>query len=201
MIKALIFDNNGVLTLSDAEASISNFAKYFEVEDHVLRDVFDEISKPLDEGHITTDEFYQRVAKVAGKEYNRDHLRKVHIESYQPKTGMQDLVQKLKEDFDVAILTNFGDTFDEANEKVWGHGKVFDEDKVFVSSKLHMKKPDPEIYRYALDKLDCKPEEAVFVDDRESNLVTARNLGMKTVLFRDIDQLKDELQNLGVKSD
>lgn len=44
-----------------------------------------------------------------------------------------------------------------------------------------MRKPDPEIYHLALKKLNCKPEEAIFLDDLGHNLKSARNLGITTI--------------------
>jgi len=44
-----------------------------------------------------------------------------------------------------------------------------------------------------------KPEEAVFIDNRDWNIIPAKKLGMKTVLFRNNKQTFRELKKLGVK--
>jgi len=196
MIKAIIFDNNGVLTDSDKERTITNFAKYFDIREKELAKVFDDFSKPLDDGSITTLDFYQRIADEFGKGFDKKELNKVHIHSYQPKDGMRELLLELRNNHDIALLTNFGDTFDIANERIWNYTEVFDDDKLFVSSKLKMKKPNHDIYLHALEKLGREPHETVFIDDRESNLVPARDLGMKTILFTSPAQCKNELQLL-----
>ena len=51
------------------------------------------------------------------------------------------------------------------------------------SEKVKMRKPNPKIYKLCLKHLNLKPNQAVFVDDREWNLVPAGKLGMKTILF------------------
>lgn len=59
-------------------------------------------------------------------------------------------------------------------------------------------KPEPEIYRLLIDRYGLKPEECVFLDDTEKNLVTAREFGMHTVLFKNKEQAVEELGKLGV---
>lgn len=196
MIKTLLFDNNGVLTDSDKECTTANFAKYFDIDESELVKVFDECAKPLDDGTISTVEFYQSLADIFGKEFDEKELREVHVNSYQPKPMMRKVVEELKKRHEIALLTNFGDAYDEANEQVWKYDNLFDADKVFVSAKLKMKKPNHDIYQYALEKLGRNPEEVVFIDDRESNLVPARELGMKTILFENPEQFELNLNEL-----
>jgi len=49
---------------------------------------------------------------------------------------------------------------------------------------IGMRKPHPEIFEYALKKIGCKPEEAVFLDDIGSNLKAAAKLGIRCVRVR-----------------
>jgi putative hydrolase of the HAD superfamily len=70
---------------------------------------------------------------------------------------------------------------------------------VFVSSCfVKLRKPDPAIYRHALDLTQRFPEECCFIDDRTENLVPAQKLGMHTIQMRSADQLQEELDKLGV---
>jgi putative hydrolase of the HAD superfamily len=196
VIKAIIFDNNGVLTLSDRENTVSNFAKYFEIDESDLHAVFDKFAEKMDDGSESTLQFYQKIASHFGKGFDPVELRKVHIESYKPKEKMRELVLSLKNNYDVALLTNYGDAYEEANENVWHHDDLFDNDRQFVSYKLKMKKPNRDIYEHVLLKLGYKPNETVFIDDRESNLVPARELGMKVIHFKSPEQFKNELELL-----
>ena len=52
-----------------------------------------------------------------------------------------------------------------------------------VSGEVHMRKPDKEIFVYALEKLGCNATQCVFVDNSVNNLRVAEELGMKTILF------------------
>ncbi len=54
-------------------------------------------------------------------------------------------------------------------------------DRVFESSLLGMRKPDPQIYHYACRAIGLAPREAVYLDDLGVNLKPARALGMHTI--------------------
>jgi putative hydrolase of the HAD superfamily len=68
----------------------------------------------------------------------------------------------------------------------------------FSSCWLGYTKPSHEIYRLALGISQAPPDRAVFIDDREPNLVPARALGMRTIHFTTGDRLAGELAELGV---
>jgi HAD superfamily hydrolase (TIGR01509 family) len=56
-------------------------------------------------------------------------------------------------------------------------------DTWFISGDLGLRKPSPDIYRHAIDRLGVAPPEIVFVDDRPRNLDAARDVGLQTVLL------------------
>jgi putative hydrolase of the HAD superfamily len=65
-------------------------------------------------------------------------------------------------------------------------------DRVFDSSELGMRKPDPAIYQRALldmgvfiNKESVDPQRAVFLDDVEQNVASARTLGIHGIQVQD----------------
>lgn len=74
--------------------------------------------------------------------------------------------------------------------------------EVFLSScYLGLRKPDGLIYRRALNITQREPGECVFIDDRSLNLECAREIGMRTIQFRDVAGLREELERAGVALD
>jgi len=57
-------------------------------------------------------------------------------------------------------------------------------------------KPEPEIYQILIDKYRLIPEKCIFIDDREANLASARNLGFQTILFDGYEQCRAKLNEL-----
>ncbi len=73
-------------------------------------------------------------------------------------------------------------------------------DVVVISGEIGIRKPAPEIYALAAERLERAPERCVFVDDLGGNLKPARAIGMATVLHRDAETTLEELEHhLGVK--
>jgi FMN phosphatase YigB (HAD superfamily) len=95
--------------------------------------------------------------------------------------GMVEALEDLAGEFSLGILAN---QLREAMAGLEGLGlkRFF---RVFALSELiDLKKPDPAIFRWALERAGCSPEEAIMVGDRIDNDITpARALGMKTIWF------------------
>ncbi|NXW24293.1 HYES hydrolase, partial [Circaetus pectoralis] len=69
-------------------------------------------------------------------------------------------------------------------------------DLVIESCRLGARKPDPQIYAYALDALRAKPQEVILLDNIGENLKPAREMGMATILVRDTETVLKELEEL-----
>jgi len=69
-------------------------------------------------------------------------------------------------------------------------------DQMFISAEVRMAKPLPGIYHHALNALDVKPEESVFVDDFIENIEACQKLGMHGIHFRSREQALGELKEL-----
>jgi putative hydrolase of the HAD superfamily len=68
-------------------------------------------------------------------------------------------------------------------------------DVVIVSAAVNKRKPNPEIFRHALEKLQLAPSEAVFVGDTvDADIIGPKQLGMKTVYIERRPQ--KELENV-----
>lgn len=83
----------------------------------------------------------------------------------------------------------------------WGHRydrsrweELFD--ATVISGEIGIRKPDPEIYALAAERLGLPPHEIVFVDDIPHNLPPAEALGMATVHHTDPEKTVAELEAL-----
>jgi putative hydrolase of the HAD superfamily len=71
-------------------------------------------------------------------------------------------------------------------------------DAVFSSCYVGLRKPQPEMYRRALDILGRPAERVLFIDDRQENALAAEAVGMKAIRFDGADRLRRDLETLGV---
>ena len=56
----------------------------------------------------------------------------------------------------------------------------------------------PGIYLRTVEALGVRPEEALFIDDRERNIRGAHEVGIKAIRFESIEQLARELEKIGL---
>ena len=69
---------------------------------------------------------------------------------------------------------------------------------IVVSGEVKMLKPDPAIYYLALDRFGLRPDEALFVDDRQINVEGALAVGMAAHLFTGPADLRARLEGEGL---
>ncbi len=68
----------------------------------------------------------------------------------------------------------------------------------FSSCYVGLRKPEPAIYRRALDILGVAPERVLFIDDRPENAAGAAAEGIKAIVFQGEGALRSQLASLGV---
>jgi len=98
-----------------------------------------------------------------------------------------------------AILSNMGDSVLENMQREFDWLSNFD--VLLWSFQLKMAKPDPAIYHHALEKLGTRPEETLFIDDKNVNIEAARALGINAILFSTVDHLRKDLIATGLDRD
>jgi HAD superfamily hydrolase (TIGR01509 family) len=79
----------------------------------------------------------------------------------------------------------------------WEFIEYFDE--LILSHEVHLTKPNPQIFKYAIEKAGCKPEEIVYIDDGLNNIRVAQKLGVIGIHFTNVEDLKKELQKVNIK--
>jgi epoxide hydrolase-like predicted phosphatase len=190
MIKTLIFDNNGVITTDNEEQDLADL---FSIDLEDFTGPHNLIYPDYALGKITVDEYCHRHRKAFCTKHDIEEIKKVHLNSYLLIPEMRELLISLKGKFELAMLTNFGDAFDEVNE-TWSPEEIFEKEKIFISSDVGLLKPDPEFYIHALDRLSRKPAEVVFIDDRRENVEAAKKMGINGILFKNREQLEKDLE-------
>lgn len=71
-------------------------------------------------------------------------------------------------------------------------------DCVILSCEVHLIKPDRAIYQRCVEGLGLDPAEACFIDDREANVLGAREAGLKALRFQTVESLRNDLVSHGV---
>ncbi|OGI77261.1 hypothetical protein A3C57_02935 [Candidatus Nomurabacteria bacterium RIFCSPHIGHO2_02_FULL_33_12] len=200
MIKAIIFDLWETLGTKNVGISKS------------LQDKFD-IQKTPDFMHLYESavqlkkwESEENMATNFLKEFNIEKnqenikyvvdLFKEGLEEATMFDGMKKLLGELKKNYKLGFISNTT-VFEAMILDKWGIRDMFD--VVSFSWELGMKKPTKEMFDITLEKLGVKPEESIFIDDGENNVLKAKELGLNGIVFKSLDQLKQELLKSEIK--
>lgn len=150
-------------------------------------------------GKITLDEYLDRVVFYKDRNFTRNKFRQFMYDQSKPYEDMITLVQQLKKKLGlkVAVISNEGRELAEYRIKHFGlHDFV---DFFIVSSFVHFRKPDADIYKIALDTAQVKPEQVVYLEDRAMFVQVASQLGIQGLRHTDISTTTRELKKLGLK--
>jgi putative hydrolase of the HAD superfamily len=122
---------------------------------------------------------------VGGRlELGPDELERLQAEFWQGDQldgALVQFIRELRRECRTALLSNAWPGMRQMIENEWGIADCFDD--LFISAELGLAKPDPKIYRLALDRLDIPPARAVFVDDFIENVKAAAALGLRAIQF------------------
>lgn len=198
-IKTVMFDLGGVYFTEGAGIAIKKCAKKYNKTEDEFREAFlGELSTQFRVGKITRDEYWNRVIGSLGLDVTGDELSLDWITCYEPIEGTVDIVDDLKKaGYELFVLSDTVQERLDYLDNKYGFLKKFDE-KIY-SMIMGFRKPDPRVFEFALSKTKSKPEECVFIDNKEKNLEPAKKKGINIILFKNPDQLRDDLINLGLK--
>jgi putative hydrolase of the HAD superfamily len=105
-----------------------------------------------------------------------------------------DYIRGLKASFRTGMISN---AWPEIRQQIEGEWQIADAfDQLIISAEVGLAKPDPRIYRLALERLEVEAGEALFVDDFLENLEAAAALGIHPVHFVDRRQARAEVGEL-----
>jgi FMN hydrolase / 5-amino-6-(5-phospho-D-ribitylamino)uracil phosphatase len=130
------------------------------------------------------------------REFDLEGLKQAMRSAYRPLDGVESLLDELvRSGAALHAFSNYPQWYRMVEEAVclsrWLQWS-------FVSCRIGARKPSAAAYRAVLEKLGCRPEALVFVDDREDNCEGARRLGIEAVRFTDVPTLRRRLATLGV---
>ena len=187
MIKAIIFDCFGVL----AEDGWLPFKRKYIGENIELAQTISDLGKQNDYGMVTNDEYFEKVAKLIGVEAN---LLRDAVGKRVPNEELFEYIKKeLKPRYRIGLLSNAN--YDVVQDLFTSEqAGLFDASVMSFESKLV--KPNPRMFQLMADRLGVRWDECIFIDDVERYCVAAEVLGIKSILYLSLEQLKQDLNSL-----
>jgi epoxide hydrolase-like predicted phosphatase len=194
MPEALLIDYGGVMT-TDVFASFNAFCAAEGLPPETVRNLFlgegRSLLFGLEDGSLPEPEFERALAPLLGVSPERLTARLfATVEPVEPMFAA--VAAARRGGIRTGLISNsWGDASGYLTDR-------FDQlfDMLVISGEEGVRKPNPEIYALAIERLGVPPDQIVFVDDIGGNLKPARALGMTTVRHVDAATTIDELERL-----
>lgn len=199
MVQSVLFDLDG--TLLDRDTSIQQFitAQYERINDclnHIPK--LDYVSKFIEldcHGHVWKDKVYQTLVaefKIEGMSWQallNDY--EIQFQFYcVPFPSLIEMLTTLKQQgYLLGIITNGRGEFQTRAISGLGIQDYFD--VILISEIEGVRKPQPEIFHKAIDRLGVSAQNSIFVGDNPAaDIAGAKNAGMRAIWKRNSDWLE-----------
>jgi len=196
MFRAVFIDFGGVIMRTEDKGPRTRQAERLGMTYRNLEKVFFESdsSQRASSGEITEETHWQSVAEALG--VSRTEADKIIAEFFsgdRADSALLDFLRGLRPECKVGLISNAW-----SGLRAFITSQKFDDvfDEMIISAEVGLMKPDPRIYRLALEKLGVLPEESVFLDDVLVNVEAARSVGMSAIQFTQPEKTLEELKQL-----
>ena len=206
MIKVIIFDLDGTLYANPqvlqmfAEAAYHLFAEVKKIPIATAKEMIEERRAQLkqEKGFTVPYTITLKSLGIPTELWHEANIRYFNPGDYlKADARLKTTLQNLGKNYKLAVLTNNNETQTQRILHALGVEKLFD--YIFNYNSYKIIKPDPEVYKRAVEKMEVGYEECLVIGDRvEVDLYPAQKLGMKVFEVRgpeDIYNLPDLLLN------
>jgi putative hydrolase of the HAD superfamily len=147
---------------------------------------------------ITQKEAWEKAVKELGLPMHWHEVRDLHYSLLGINKPMMDFAKKIGKETNTLLLSKNTRTQFTYAEKAFGFKKYF---KYVINTwELNIPKASKKTIRYIFKRFKVKPKEIIYIDDQDSNLTAARELGVHTILFKNFKQFKKEFYKVYKKN-
>jgi putative hydrolase of the HAD superfamily len=198
-ISALFWDVGGVL-LSNAwdHEQRRQTLKQFNLDEVEFESRHEMLVSSFERGKISLEEYLERTIFYRPRSFTEEVFTEYLFSLSQPDKETLQLAAELTRSckYLMSTINNESKELNLFRIQTFGLREIF---SLFVSScVVGLRKPEEGIYHLALEITQRPPEECCFIDDRPLNLDSASRLGMHVIQMENAEQLRRELQKLGI---
>jgi len=200
--RAIIFDIGRVLLRVDVSRAMDGLASGLSLTPQEVWSAIEKDPHWLDwqEGRISPRDWHLHITKRLGASLTFDQFTEVWNRALDPNPiHSEAFLEKLSKNYRLALLSNT-DPIHMSNEEARFPFFRFFPVRVY-SYRVGASKPNPVIYRKALQACKVRAKEAVYIDDVAAYAEAAQGLGMSGIIFQSPAQLQSDLRKLGVQID
>jgi len=194
----VIFDLGGVVVEVESDRLVHQIAQllgrtFEEVQAHVYHP---ELLLPLELGRIKPQAYYEGLKRQLGLSWTYEQFIRAWNGMLSENRDVIWILQRLSTRHKLLALSNTNILHIEHIKGAIPSLTLFN--YWVMSYEVGLRKPDPEIYRLALQRAGVKPEAAVYIDDRPELVEAGRSAGLTAIRFQNSRQLEQDLQAVGL---
>lgn len=198
-INTLFLDIGGVLLTNGWDRNARHKAvELFKLDEDEVNERHHLTFDTYESGKLSLDEYLNRVVFYEKRSFSRAKFKAFMFNESQALPDMLNFIKKLKakHKLKVTAVSNEGRELTEHRIKNFRLYDVFD---AFVASSfVHLRKPDTDIYKYALDISQVSPSNVAYLDDRHMFVEVAGTLGINGIHHTGFESTRKELKKLGL---
>lgn len=197
MIEVIAFDFGGVLggEANEWETTFKEVTRLTALSNAEIQEIWNKYWPKLKTGKKDIAGFWKAMAKKNNADYR--NLRLVYNKGIRIDNEVFDVAKHLSKKYKLIILSNDTKDWMDAKVKRFGLKKIFQ--RIYNSADIGFAKPADAIFNFVLNDQNIKPEELVFIDNQENNFNAASKLGIKAILFKNVDSLLQQLSRHGIE--
>ena len=198
-ITTLFVDIGGVL-LSDGWGHKSRFlaAKTFDLNFKEMEIRHNQNFDTYELGKLDLEEYLKRVVFYEGRRFSLNAFKKFMFAQSKPYPQMIELIQNLKAKYGlkIVVVSNEARDLNEYRIRTFKLGMFVDS---FISScYVHLRKPDKDIFRLALDTAQVTPKQIIYIENTFMFVKVAEDLGIRSIYHTDYKSTRAKLASLGL---
>jgi FMN phosphatase YigB (HAD superfamily) len=200
-ITCLFLDIGGVLLTNGWDhRARKRAAKQFELDPAAMEDRHHLTFDTYEVGKLTLEEYLGRVVFYRKRPFTRAQFRRFMFAQSKPDPSMLRLVAQLKvgHGLKIAVVSNEGRELNAYRIRKFHLDRMVD---FYISSCfVHLRKPDAEIFRLALDIAQVPARQVAYIDNTPMFVQIAAGLGIRSILHTDYRSTCASLALLGLQS-
>ena len=151
-----------------------------------------------EEGKLSLDDYLERVVFHVDRPFSREEFHAFMFAQSQPCPSMLASVRRLKERHRLKTVAVSNEGRELTEHRIRTFGLVECVDAFVASCFVHVRKPDADIYRIALDISQVASQQVAYLEDRPLFVQVARELGINGIVHRSHTETMAALAALGL---
>lgn len=199
MIKAIFTDLGGVCLSNGWDSTTrKKAAKHFDLDFNEMEARHQMIAGIYEEGKLAIDVYLDFVIFHESREFHRETFITYMKAQSTAKADMLNLYRQIRDTHGTRMLALSNEGRELAEHRITKFELPNLIDTFIVSSFVGFRKPDPTIFKIALDIAQVAPHEIVYIDDREMLAEAAGKMGLQCLWHRNYTGTKAALARYGL---